>query len=80
MWQSVTFGHDVRLLCVTVESHHSRKDDPTTRGIDIVPWWLVVAVLVFAVWLWPMGRQLLWAQASEADHESHHHPNRRGRR
>jgi len=64
----------VRLLCVTVESHHSRKDDPTTRGIDIVPWWLVVAVLVFAVWLWPMGRQLLWAQASEADHESHHPP------
>lgn len=64
----------MRLLCVTGESRHSRKDDPTRRGIDIVPWWLVVAVLVFAVSLWPMGQQLLWAQASEGDHESHHPP------
>lgn len=75
MRRSVTFGHDVRLLCVTGESQHSRKDDPTRRGIDIVRWWLVVAVLVFAALVWPMGRQLLWAQAaSEGSHESQHHP------
>lgn len=74
MWQSVTFGHDVRLLCVTVESHHSREDDPATRVTDVVPLWLVVAVLVFAVSLGPMGRKLLWAQASEGEHESHHPP------